>query len=188
VADLVAYIKKQPGKVSYAISSIGGAPHLAGEFFAIHFGVPLTAVPYKQSPQAFQDVAAGHVPMSFADLGTALPLITSGQVRALAVTTATRLPTIPDVPALAEVVKMKGFELVSWHVLSARAETPRPIVDRLHNEMKAIMADPEVIKKVASLGLLPHAVAPVEQAQAYIRSEIELWGGLIRKLGLAGSI
>jgi tripartite-type tricarboxylate transporter receptor subunit TctC len=188
VADLVGYIKAQPGKVGYAISSIGGAPHLAGEFFAIHFGVQLTPVPYKQSPQAFQDVAAGHISLSFADLGTALPLIRSGRVRALAVTTATRLPTVPDVPALAEVVGMKGFELVSWHVLSARAETPRPIVDRLHAEMKAIMADPQVTGKIASLGLLPHAVAPIPDTQAYVKSEIDKWGGLIRKLGLAASI
>ncbi len=89
---------------------------------------------------------------------------------------------------MAEVVKIPGFELVSWHVLSARAETPKPIVDRLHAEMKTIMADPDVVKKVESLGLLPHAVAPIDDAQAYIKSEIELWGGLIRKLGLAGSI
>ena len=155
---------------------------------AINFGVPLTAVPYKQSPQAFQDVAAGHVPLSFADAGTALPLITSGQLRALAVTTTARLPTLPDVPTLAEALKVPDLELVSWHVLSAPANTPAAVVNRLHEEMKVIMADPEISAKVASLGLLPHAVAPVPEAQAYIKSEIEKWAGVIRKLGLAGSI
>jgi tripartite-type tricarboxylate transporter receptor subunit TctC len=188
IPDLVKYVKSQPGKVSYAISSIGGAPHLAGAFVATHFGIPLSPVPYKQSPQAFQDVAAGHIPLSFADAGTALPLIKSGKLRALAVTTSFRLPTLPEVATLAEALKIKDLELVSWHVLSARAGTPQPIVNRLHEEMKTIMADPVVIKRVASLGLLPHAVAPIPETQAYIKSEIGKWGSLIRKLGLAGSI
>jgi tripartite-type tricarboxylate transporter receptor subunit TctC len=188
IADLVKYVKSQPGKVGYAISSIGGAPHLAGEFLAIHLNIRLAAVPYKQSPQAFQDVAAGHIPLSFADAGTALPLITSGKLRALAVTTASRLPTLPEVATLAEALNVKDLELVSWHVLSAPANTPAPVVNRLHDEMKLIMADPEVIKKVAGLGLLPHPVAPVADAQAYIKSEIDKWGGVIRKLGLAGTI
>jgi tripartite-type tricarboxylate transporter receptor subunit TctC len=188
VADLVKYIKSQPGKVSYAVSSIGSAPYLSGEYFAAHFGIPLSAVPYKQSPQAFQDVAAGHVPLSFADAGTALTLITSGKLRALAVTTNFRLPTLPDVPTLAEALNVKDLELVSWHVLSAPAGTPAPVVNRLHEEMKLIMADPEVTKRIGSLGLLPHAVAPVEEARAYIKSEVEKWGGVIRKLGLAGTL
>jgi tripartite-type tricarboxylate transporter receptor subunit TctC len=188
IDDLAKYVKAQPGKVGYAISSVGGGPHFAGEYLATHLGLQLVAVPYKQSPQAFQDVAAGHIPLSFADVGTALPLITSGKLRALAVTTAFRLPTLPDVQTLAEALNVKDLELVSWHVLSAPAATPRPIVDRLHEEMKLIMADPEVTKKVASLGLLPHAVAPIAEAQAYIQSELDLWGGLVRKLGLAGSI
>lgn len=188
IPDLVKYVKSQPGKVSYAISSIGGAPHLAGQYFATHFGIPLAAVPYKQSPQAFQDVAAGHIPLSFADAGTALPLITSGKLRALAVTTNFRLPTLPDVPTLAEALNVKDLELVSWHVLSAPAGTPAPVVDRLHNEMKRIMADPEVRARVASLGLLPHPVPPVAEARAYIGSEVEKWGGVIRKLGLAGTL
>jgi tripartite-type tricarboxylate transporter receptor subunit TctC len=188
IDDLTGYVKAQPGKVGYAISSVGGGPHFAGEYLATLLGIQLVAVPYKQSPQAFQDVAAGHIPLSFADVGTALPLITSGKLRALAVTTAFRLPTLPDVQTLAEALNVKNLELVSWHVLSAPAATPRPIVNRLHEEMKLIMADPEVIKRVSSLGLLPHAVAPVEAAQRYIQSELELWGGLVRKLGLAGTI
>lgn len=188
VADLVKYVKSQPGKVGYAISSIGGAPHLAGEYLSIHFGIALSPLPYKQSPQAFQDVAAGHVPLSIADAGTALPLITSGQLRALAVTTAFRLPTLPDVQTLAEALGVKDLELVSWHVLSAPANTPRPIVDRLHQEMKVIMADAEVTKRVSALGLLPHAVPPIDDTRRYIQTELDLWGGLLRKLGMAGSI
>jgi tripartite-type tricarboxylate transporter receptor subunit TctC len=188
IEDLVKYVKAQPGKVAYAISSLGGAPHLAGEYLGIHSGIALAPVPYKQSPQAFQDVAAGHIPLSFADAGTALPLIVSGQLRALAVTTAFRLPTLPNVQTLAEALKVKDLELVSWHVLSAPAATPRPVVDRLHEEMKVIMADPEVIKRVSRLGLLPHAVPPIDETRRYIQAEIDKWGGLIRKLGLASSI
>jgi tripartite-type tricarboxylate transporter receptor subunit TctC len=188
IEDLIKYVKAQPGKVAYAISSLGGAPHLAGEFLALHSSIALSPVPYKQSPQAFQDVAAGHIPLSFADAGTALPLIVSGQVRALAVTTAHRLPTLPEVQTLAEALKIKDLELVSWHVLSAPAATPRPVVDKLHEEMRVIMTDPELIKRVSNLGLLPHPVPPIDETKAYIQSEIDKWGGLIRKLGLAASI
>lgn len=188
IADLVGYVKAQPGKVSYAISGIGGAPHLTGEFLAMHFGMALAPAPYKQSPQAFQDVAAGHIPLSIADAGTALPLITIGRLRALAVTSAFRLPTLPEVQTLAEALQIKDLELVSWHVLSAPSSTPRPVVDSLHRQMQAIMADPEVVKRVASLGLLPHAVPSIEATQAYIQAEIDKWGGLIRKLGLAKSV
>ncbi|MCC6886990.1 MAG: tripartite tricarboxylate transporter substrate binding protein [Hyphomicrobiales bacterium] len=188
VADLVKYVKSQPGKVSYAVSGIGSAPHLAGEYFAAHAGIALAAVPYKQSPQAFQDVAAGHIPLSFADAGTALALITGGKLRALAVTTAARLPTLPDVPTLAEALNAPNLELVSWHVLSAPANTPAPIVVALHEAMKHIMADPELTARVAGLGLLPHPVPPVAETQAYIRSEIEKWGAVVRKLGLSGTI
>jgi tripartite-type tricarboxylate transporter receptor subunit TctC len=188
VAGLVDHIKSEGGSIGFAISSIGGAPHLAGAWFGERFGVKLSPVPYKNSPQAFADVAAGHMPLSIADVGTALPLIRAGQLRALAVTTASRLPTLPDVPTLAETANIKDFELVSWHVLNARADTPKPIVERLHSEMKSIMADPELIKRVSGLGLLPHPVPPIPETQAYIKSEIDKWGGLIRSLGLAGSI
>lgn len=188
VGELVTYLKAQPGKVSYATSGIGGASHLAAEYLVAHYNVQLATAPYTQSTQALSDVAAGHVPLAIADAATALPLITSGQLRALAVTSASRLSTMPDVQTFAEALEVKDLELVSWHILSAPANTPAPVVNRLHEEMKVIMADPEIIKKVEDLGLLPHPIASVAETQAYIKSEVEKWGAIIRKLGLAGTI
>jgi tripartite-type tricarboxylate transporter receptor subunit TctC len=187
VADLIRHAKENPGKLSYASSSIGAAPHLTGEYLQQRFGFKMSNVPYKVSPQAFADVAAGHVPLSVADVGTALPLIKAGKVRALAVTSTARLPTLPDVPTLAEATKT-DFEAVSWHVLFARAQVPEDIVGRLHGEMKAIMADPAVTARIAELGLLPHPVPSVAETRAYIKAEIEKWGRLIQSLGLAGTI
>jgi tripartite-type tricarboxylate transporter receptor subunit TctC len=126
--------------------------------------------------------------MSFADAGTALPLIKSGQLRALAVTSAFRLPTLPDIPTFAEASGAADFEAVSWHVLYARITVPKPIVDKLHATMVSIMADPEITRRVASLGLLPHPVPPIEDSKRYIQSEIDKWGDLVRSLGLAGKI
>ena len=188
VRELIAYAKERPGQLSFASSSIGGAPHLSGEYLKQRFGLQMAHVPYKNSPQAFSDVAAGHVPMSFADAGTSLPLIKSGKLRALAVTSTFRLPTLPDIPTFAEASGVADFESVSWHVLYARITVPKPIVDKLHAEMKSIMADPEMTKRVASLGLLPHPVPSIEETQRYIKSEIDKWGDLVRSLGLAGKI
>jgi tripartite-type tricarboxylate transporter receptor subunit TctC len=132
-------------------------------------------------------VAAGHVAMAFAEAGASLPLIHDGKLRALAVTSSTRLPTVPDLPPFGEAVGALDFETVSWHVLLAPAATPPDVVARLHAEMKRIMEAPDMRKKVADVGLIPQNIAPVESQIAYIKSEAEKWGTLVRKLGLEGS-
>ena len=133
------------------------------------------------------DVAAGHVAASIAEAGASLPLIKDGKLRALAVTSATRFPTLPDVPPLAEAVGVPDLEAVSWHVIFARHDTPRPIVNRLHDEMGRIMAAPEMREKVMAIGLIPYESPSVEGIQSYIKAETEKWGTLVRKLGLEGS-
>jgi tripartite-type tricarboxylate transporter receptor subunit TctC len=144
-------------------------------------------VPYRNSPQSIADVAAGHVAASVAEAGASLPLIKDGKLHALAVTSATRFPTLPEVPPLAEAVGMPDLEAVSWHVIFARHDTPREIVDRLHGEMARIMAAPEMQQKIMAIGLIPHQSPSVEGIQAYIKAETEKWGGLVRQLGLEGS-
>ena len=151
------------------------------------FGFDMAHVPYRNSPQSIADVAAGHVQASVAEAGASLPLIKDGKLRALAVTSATRFPTLPDVPTLAEALAMPDLEAVSWHVLFVRRDTPRDIVDRLHGEMGRIMATPEVQRKIMTIGLIPYASPSVEGIHAYIKDETEKWGALVRQLGLEGS-
>jgi tripartite-type tricarboxylate transporter receptor subunit TctC len=186
VNELIAYVKEHPG-LSYSTSGVGGAPHLTGELLKQKFGFDMAHVPYRNSPQSIADVAAGHIAASIAEAGASLPLIKDGKLRALAVTSSTRFPTLPDVPTLAEALAAPDLEAVSWHVLFARHDTPRPIVDRLHDEMARIMAPPEMQARIAAIGLIPYASPSVEGIQAYIKAETEKWGALVRQLGLEGS-
>jgi tripartite-type tricarboxylate transporter receptor subunit TctC len=187
VPEFIKYAKERPGQLSYSSSGIGGAPHLTMELLKQKFGFDMAHVPYRNSPQSIADVAAGHVAAAIAEAGASLPLIMDGKLRALAVTSATRFPTLPDVPPLAEAVGMPDLEAVSWHVIFARHDTPREIVNRLNGEMRRIMATPEMRQKVMNIGLIPHESPDVEGIQRYIKAETEKWGSLVRQLGLEGS-
>jgi tripartite-type tricarboxylate transporter receptor subunit TctC len=187
VPELIQYVKARPGQLSYSSSGVGGAPHLSAEYMKQRFGIDLSHVPYRNSPQSIADVAAGHVAMAFAEAGASLPLIHDGKLRALAVTSSTRLPTVPDLPPFGEAVGAPDFETVSWHVLLAPAGTPPDVVAKLHIEMKRIMEAPDMRKKVADVGLIPLDIAPLEGQIAYIKAEGEKWGTLVRQLGLEGS-
>jgi tripartite-type tricarboxylate transporter receptor subunit TctC len=187
VPEFIKYAKERPGQISYSSSGIGGAPHLTAELLKQKFGFDMAHVPYRNSPQSIADVAAGHVQASVAEAGASLPLIKDGKLRAIAVTSATRFPTLPDVPPIAEAVGIPDLEAVSWHVLFARHDTPREIVDKLHGEMKRIMAAPDMQEKIRNIGLIPHESPPVEGIQRYIKSETDKWGALVRQLGLEGS-
>ena len=187
VPELIKYVKDRPGQISFSSAGVGGAPHLSLEFMKQRFGFDAAHVPYRNSPQAIADVAAGHVAMAFAEAGASLPLIRAGKLRALAVTSSTRLPTVPELPPLGEAVGAPDFEAVSWHVLLAHAATPPEIVAKLHGEMKRIWAVPATREKVAAIGLIPIDIASVDDMRGYVRSEGEKWGALVRKLGLQGS-
>jgi tripartite-type tricarboxylate transporter receptor subunit TctC len=187
VPELIKYVKDRPGQISFSSSGVGGAPHLSLEFMKQRFGFDAAHVPYRNSPQSIADVAAGHVAMAFAEAGASLPLIRDGKLRALAVTSSTRLPTVPELPPLGEAVGDPDFEAVSWHVLLAHAGTPPSIVDKLHGEMQRIWALPGMREKVADIGLIPIDIASVDDMRGYIRAEGEKWGALVRKLGLQGS-
>jgi tripartite-type tricarboxylate transporter receptor subunit TctC len=187
VPEFIKHVKERPGQISYSSSGVGGAPHLTMELLKQKFGLGMAHGPYRNSPQSIADVAAGHVAAAIAEAGASLPLIKDGKLRALAVTSATRFPSLPDVPPIAEAVGMPDLEAVSWHLIFARHGTPREIVDKLHGEMKRIMSTPEMRQKIMSIGLIPHDTPSVEGLQAYIKSETDKWGGLVRQLGLAGS-
>jgi len=187
VPEFIKYAKERSGQLSYSSSGLGGAPHLTAELLKQKFAFDMAHVPYRNSPQSIADVAAGHVAASIAEAGASLPLIKDGKLRALAVTSATRFPMLPDVPPLAEAVGVPDLEAVSWHVIFARHDTPRDIVNRLNGEMKRIMAAPEMRQKILNIGLIPHESPSVEGIQSYIKAETEKWGTLVRQLGLEGS-
>ena len=173
--------------MTYSTPGAGAFQHLSTEFMAQRFGLKLTHVPYKSTPQSVTDIAAGHVNFGFAEAGASLPLIREGKLRALAVSSTTPLPSLPDVPPFADAAKAPEFEAVSWHVLFAPAATPKDIVERLHSEMTKIMSDAEMQKRAANIGLVPINPPSVAETQKYIASEREKWGKLVRDLGLAGT-
>jgi tripartite-type tricarboxylate transporter receptor subunit TctC len=187
VPELIKYVKGNQGKLSYSSPGAGVAQHLSMEFMKSRFGLEITHVPYRATPQSIQDIAAGHIALGWAEAGASIPLIKDGKLRALAVSSTTRLPLLPDVPPLAEAAPAPGFEAVSWHMLLAPAKTPREIVDRLHDEMKRILAEPDLKQKIETIGLIPFDTPGIEDLRAYRRAEQEKWGELVKKLGLEGS-
>ena len=165
VSELIQYAKASANPMSYSTPGAGAFQHLSTEFMAQRFGLKMTHVPYRSSPQSIADIAAGHVNLGFAEAGASLPLIRDGKLRALA----------PD------------FEAVSWHVLLAPAGTPKEIIDRLHHEMKRIMSAPDMQQRTSNIGLLPIDSPSIEGIRQYIKSEQDKWGSLVKKLGLEGS-
>jgi tripartite-type tricarboxylate transporter receptor subunit TctC len=185
-ADLVAYAKKNPGTLSYGSTGVGATPHLAVELIKNATGIEMTHVPYKGSIAALNDVVAGHVQLTFTDPAISPQLISAGKVRALGVSSLTRVGVLPDVPTLAE-AGLPGYEAVSWHMLVAPASTPKEIVNRLNGELKAIMALPEVQKQITDIGLIPMEPPPVDEMQRFLDAEIVRWGKLVQQVGIAGT-
>jgi len=157
------------------------------EFAKKRLGFEATHVPYRSTPQSVTDLMRRHVAASFLEAGLSIPLIKEGKLRALAVSSATRLPLLPDVPPFAEASGAADYEGVSWHMLLAPAKTPQPIIERLHAEMKKIMRDPQTREKIAALDLIPNETPSIDEMRAYIKSERAKWGGMVKELGLEGS-
>lgn len=186
VAELIA-LAKQRKDLNYSSPGVGVVPHLAMEYMKSRFGLDMAHVPYRNTPQSILDIASGQVHLGFVEAGASLPLIQEGKLRVLAVSSSSRLPILPDAPTFAEAANAPDFEAVSWHSLLAPAGTPKPVLERLHKEMKTIMADPDIKSKIANLGLLPVETPSPEGIEAYFAGEREKWGALVRKLGLEGS-
>jgi tripartite-type tricarboxylate transporter receptor subunit TctC len=177
VAELVAYIKANPGKLSYASAGTGTTPHLSGELFRLTQQLDIVHVPFSGAGPAIQSLAGGHTPMAFTSLPPAIPMIQEGKLRALAVSAATRAAALPDVPTLAE-AGLADQEADTLQAVLLPAGTPRPIVDLLWREIKAIVELPDIKERFAVLGLDAVANTPEEFA-AQIRREIAKWGKVI---------
>jgi tripartite-type tricarboxylate transporter receptor subunit TctC len=187
VPDLIGYAKANQGKLSYSSPGAGVAQHLSMEYMKQRSGLNMAHVPYRNTPQSITDIVAGHVQLGFAEAGASLPLIREGKLRALAVSSLTPIPSLPDVPPFAKAANAPDFEAVSWHMLFAPAATPKPIVDKLHAEMTKIMSDPEMQAKATTIGLLPIIPPSIADTQTYLAAEREKWGSLVKQLGLEGS-
>ena len=181
VAELIALMKKNPGKYTFASSGNGTSQHLSGELFKGMAGVDMQHIPYKGSPPALQDVMGGAVTMTFDNITTAWPLAKGGKLRALGVTTAKRSPAAPDVPTLAE-AGLVGYEIGSWQGVFAPAGTPPAIVNRLNSEIVKIINLPEVKEKLLVLGAEPVGNSS-EEFTVFVKAEVGKWGEVVRKSG-----
>jgi len=181
VKELIALLKGNPNKYSFASSGNGTSQHLSGELFKSMSGTDMQHIPYKGSPPALQDVMGGQVTMTFDNITTAWPLAKAGKLRALAVTTAKRSSIAPDVPTLAE-SGLPGFEVGSWQGVFAPAGTPPEIVKRLNTEIVKILSLPEVREKLGGLGAEIVANSP-EEFSALVKSEVVKWADVVKKSG-----
>jgi tripartite-type tricarboxylate transporter receptor subunit TctC len=186
VSDLIKLAKKDPGRLSYASGGPGSPHHLFMELFKSMTGIQMLHVPYKGTAPAIADVVAGHIPLMLGDVVASLPLVKDGKVRALGVTSLTRLPSAPDIPTIAE-SGVPGYEGVGWVMIVAPAHTPKAVVDRLHAELKAIAALPEIHKQMIALGTIPVDSPPPDAQQRFIDSEILRWSKVVKLAGMAGT-
>lgn len=182
VAELVAYAKASPGKLSYGSSGSGSAQHMAAELFKAQTGVNITHVPYKGTGALVGDLVAGHIQVAFADQASMMPQVKAGKLRALGVGGARRSPEYPDIPTVAEAGNLPGYEAVAWQGMAAPAGTPPPIVRRLNEAFQKVQADPEVRKRLAAAGLTPVGGSPDDFGK-YIRSEIAKWSKVAKDIG-----
>ena len=186
VKELIAYGRANPGKLSYGSGGPGAPHHLYAELFASMTGIKMSHVPYKGSPPALNDVVGGHIQLMFCDVPPSAGMIQSGKVRALGVSPKARLDAFPDIPTVAE-AGVPGYEAVAWFMVVAPAKTPAPIVDRLHRELKAVLAMPEVKAQITKLSLVPMETPSVSEMQSFVKSEIARWGKVVEAAGIARS-
>jgi tripartite-type tricarboxylate transporter receptor subunit TctC len=187
LSEFVELARKANPPLSYASIGAGSVQHMSMEFAKKRLGFDATHVPYRSTPQSVTDLMGGYVAASFLEAGLSIPLIKDGKLRALAVSSAQRLPLLPDVPPFAEASGAADYEGVSWHMLLVPSKTPQPIIDRLHAEMKRIMEAPEMRTRIAALGLIPNDSPSIEDMRSYIQSEHLKWGAMVKQLGLEGS-
>jgi tripartite-type tricarboxylate transporter receptor subunit TctC len=186
VKELVAYAKANPGQLSYGSGGVGAPHHLYMELFKSMTGTQMTHVPYKGSLPALTDVVGGHIQLMFCDIPPAAGMISAGKVRVLGVSTAERVASYPDVPTVAE-AGVPGFAVAGWFMIVAPAQTPAPIVDKLHKQLIAVMNEPDVKARIDQLSLVSLPTPSVADMQAYVKSEIARWGKIVQQAGIAGT-
>lgn len=183
VAELIALAKSKPGSVSYASSGNGSSQHLSAAMFENLANVKLTHVPYKGASQALPDLVSGAVQISFTGFATVVPFVKEGKLRALGVTTQTRIASLPDVQTLAE-AGVPDYESVNWLAIFAPAATSPAIVKKLNSELLTILNDDASIKALMSPDGYQVNRMPPNEVRAYVASEIQKWRGIVAKTGI----
>jgi tripartite-type tricarboxylate transporter receptor subunit TctC len=180
--EFAAWVKSKPGQVSYASAGVGNPTHLAAELLNIAAGIDMQHVPYKGGGAVLPDLIAGRVSLFFASISTAIAHVQAGRLRAIAVTTAKRDTTLPEVPTFME-SGFPDYEVNAWYGLFAPGKTPRTIVNRLNAELRQVLADTEVRQQLQGRGIVPEAGMPGEFA-ALIRKDIAKWANVVRTAGI----
>jgi len=178
VRELIAFLKANPGRYSFASAGVGTTPHLSGELFKLSQKLDLVHVPFNGSGPAIASTLAGHTPIAFTVITPAVPQVRDGKLRGLAVTTAKRSPALPDVPTLAE-AGLADQEADTMQGILVPAGTPKPVIDLLHREIVKVMALPEIRERMAELGFEAVANTP-DEFSARIKVEIPKWAKVIR--------
>ena len=184
VQELVAYGKANPGKLNYASAGQGSIIHLATELLRVQTGTRMVHVPYKGMGAAYPDLIAGHTQIALGSIVSAQPHVRSGRLRGIAVTSPERAKSSPDIPTIAE-SGVKGYAVTNWYGVLAPAKTPRPVIERLHREIVAVLQQPDVTKRFAADGAEAVHSTPKVFA-AHIKAESQKWSGVIKEAGIKG--
>jgi tripartite-type tricarboxylate transporter receptor subunit TctC len=182
VAEFIAYVKANPGKLNYASQGSGSTSHMTAELFkSMAGGLQIAHVPYKGTAPALADLLGGQVEMMCDNLGVSLPHVRSGRLKALGVASKTRFPGLPDVPALSET--LPGFEAIAWFGIVGPPKTPSAIAEKVAAGVAEALKKPEVQKRLQDLSAQPMGLNPAETA-AFMKEEIQRWSGVIRAAGV----
>jgi tripartite-type tricarboxylate transporter receptor subunit TctC len=182
VTELIAYAKSKPGQLFYATPGLGSTAHVSTELFKSMTGIEITHVPYKGSAPALTDLIAGRVHLMIDNLPAAQPFADTGQIRPLAVSTATRWPLLPELPTIAEAA-VPGYEAAAWFTVGAPAKTPKEIIDRLNASVDKFLKSDDGTSRLRKLGAEPAGGSP-EDMQAYVLAETEKWGKVAKFAGI----
>ncbi len=182
IKELIALAKARPNQLTFASSGAGSITQLATELFNDMAGIKMIHIPYKGTGPALTDTMAGHVQILFGSVGATLPQMSSGRLRAIAVTTAKRIPAAPNVPTIDE-SGVKGYNVILWHGLIAPKGLPRPILDRVNGDLNNALQTKEMQERLAGDGVSAAGGTP-EQFAALIKKDIEVWRGVVKKAGV----
>jgi tripartite-type tricarboxylate transporter receptor subunit TctC len=177
VKEFVALAKQRPAEINFGSAGNGSSTHMIAELFKLKAGVNLSHIPYRGSGPALNDLIGGQIQAMFENLPTALPLIQAGTVRALGVTSAQRSPSLPDLPTIAE-AGVPGYEATAWFTVAAASSVPMPVIEKLNADLRAILANPEVVERFRSLGAVIVG-SSVSQARTFFAAETEKWNKVI---------
>lgn len=180
--ELIALAKAEPAKLNFGSTSLGGSPHMSGELFKMMAKVNIVHVPYKGGGPMLTDLIGGHIQMAFDNLPSSMGHIRSGEVRAIAVTTTERVPSVPDVPTMRE-SGLPDYEVAAWFGMLAPAGTPPEIVNRLQKTISEILQSPEGVKRLADLGAEPVGNTPAEFSKV-IAYEVTRWREVVEATGV----